>query len=128
MRPSSMPTEEESGCSLKEYQQREIFAFGRYINCQILNWESGEPPRFLVCNPLDKDHREPFLAMQGLGTWMHVDLRDALRTIDALMLAVVDATWGKALEDTSVPSTKIAREIIKNARASMSDLQRAVTV
>lgn len=128
MRPSSMSTEEESGCSLKEYQQREIFAYGNYINCQILNWESGDPPRYLVCNPLHRDHREPFLAIQALGTWMRVDLSEALRGIDALMLAVVDATWGKALEDTSVPSTKIARTIIKDARASMSDLQRAVTV
>lgn len=66
---------------LKEYQQREIFAYGRYLVCQILNWADGPPPKFLVCHPLDRDYREEFLATQGMGTWMRVDLREALRLL-----------------------------------------------
>lgn len=63
---------------IKEYPQREIFAYGRYIQCQILNWEVGAPPPFLICHPLDPTYRQEFLAMRGMGTWMHVDLRHAL--------------------------------------------------
>lgn len=62
----------------QEYQQREIFAYGRYINCQILNWQDGPPPKFLVCHPLHPDYREEFLATVGMGTWMRIELRDAL--------------------------------------------------
>lgn len=69
----------DSGDELKEYPKREIYAFGRYIMCQILNWDDGPPPRFLVCNPLDPAYHEEFLAAQGMGIWMRVDLREALR-------------------------------------------------
>jgi len=68
---------------MREYPQREIFAYGQYIMCQILNWESGEPPKFLICNPLDGRHHEPFLAKIGLGTWMRVDLTEALSTLQS---------------------------------------------
>lgn len=64
--------------NVKEYPQREIYAFGRYIKCQILNWDDGPPPPFLICNPLDPVYREEFLATRAMGTWMHVDLRRAL--------------------------------------------------
>jgi len=66
---------------MSEYPRREIFAYGRYIECQILNWDSGPPPHALVCNPLDRDHREEFIAMQGMGTWMRVDLCEVLRRL-----------------------------------------------
>jgi hypothetical protein len=64
--------------NVKEYPQREIFAFGRYIKCQILNWDAGPPPPFLICHPLDPTYRQEFLATRGMGTWMQVDLRHAL--------------------------------------------------
>jgi hypothetical protein len=63
---------------MTEYPEREIYAYGRYIKCQILNWDKGEPPPFLICNPLHPDYREEFLATRGMGTWMHVDLRRVL--------------------------------------------------
>jgi hypothetical protein len=64
--------------NVKEYPEREIFAFGRYIKCQILNWDDGPPPPFLICHPLDQAYKQEFLATRGMGTWMHVDLRHAL--------------------------------------------------
>lgn len=65
---------------MDRYQEREIFAYGRYINCQILNWQDGPPPKYLICNPLDAigERREEFVARQGMGTWMRVDLREVV--------------------------------------------------
>lgn len=68
----------------REYPQREIYAYGRYINCQILNWWEGPPPRYLVCHPLHPDYREDFLAQHGMGTWMRVDLFDVVRETESL--------------------------------------------
>lgn len=62
----------------KEYGQRFIYMHGREVLCQILNWDEGPPPDFIVCNPLDKDYREMFLAHQAMGTWMKCELREAL--------------------------------------------------
>ena len=64
------------------YPEREIFAYGRYIPCQILNWRDGPPPKFLICNPLDTHYHEEFLAWQAMGTWARVELRDALRELE----------------------------------------------
>ena len=66
---------------IREYQEREIYMHGRYVRCQILNWEDGPPPQFLICNPLHKDHSEEFLAHQAMGTWARCDLRAALRKL-----------------------------------------------
>lgn len=75
----------------KEYPRREIFLYGRYIPCQILNWDDGPPPKFLVCYPLDRHYRQEFFAIQAMGTWMHIDLCEALRIIrrDAEMTSSV---------------------------------------
>jgi hypothetical protein len=85
-----------------EYPQREIFMFGRYINCQILNWDEGPPPKYIICHPLHPDYREDFLAMQGMGTWMKADLRDVLRDLTAALPLVgveqtsaLDLAWEK---------------------------------
>ena len=57
----------------KEYPQREIFMRGgRYVQCQILNWDSGEPPKYLACHALDGSLRT-FIASQGYGTWAEVE-------------------------------------------------------
>lgn len=66
---------------ITEYHTREIFAYGRYITCQILNWTTGEPPKYLICHPLHPDYRQEFLAVQGMGTWMRADLRNVLRDL-----------------------------------------------
>lgn len=76
---------------MKEYQEREIFAYGRYLRCQILNWNEGPPPKYLVCNPLDATYREEFLAEQGMGTWKRVDLRDVAREVAELQRAIMGA-------------------------------------
>lgn len=65
----------------KEYPRREIYAYGRYIECQILNWKDGPPPKYLVCQPLDGHYRQEFLAGQGMGTWMRIELRDVVREL-----------------------------------------------
>ncbi|TJW14430.1 MAG: hypothetical protein E5W82_10665 [Mesorhizobium sp.] len=61
--------------SANRYPEREIFAYGRYIQCQILNWSEGPPPPYLICNPLDARYREEFVAHQAMGTWAKCDLR-----------------------------------------------------
>lgn len=60
-----------------EYHKREIFRKnGQYVTCQILNWETGNPPKYLVCNPLTGHGAgQLILAHQGMGTWMEADLR-----------------------------------------------------
>ena len=56
---------------VKEHR-REIFrSNGRYDFCQILNWHTGEPPKYLICND---DQGHTFLANQAMGTWMECDL------------------------------------------------------
>ncbi len=70
---------------MQEYPEREIYAYGRYIMCQILNWRDGQPPKYLVCNPLDPlgERREEFVARQGMGTWMRADLREVIELANA---------------------------------------------
>ena len=68
---------------MTQYQEREIYAYGRYIPCQILNWQEGPPPKYIICHPLHKDYREEFLARQAMGCWCRVDLRDVLRDLNA---------------------------------------------
>lgn len=55
---------------------REIFRRGgRYVMCQVMNWQDGPPPKYLLCNPLSGyGAGQLFLAHQGLGTWMEADL------------------------------------------------------
>lgn len=68
---------------IREYQEREIYMYGRYVRCQILNWQDGPPPDFLICHPLHADYREEFLAHQAMGTWARCDLREALCKLEA---------------------------------------------
>lgn len=69
----------------KAFPEREIFAYGRYLRCQILNWEHGDPLPYIVCNPLDRDYREQFLAAPSMGTWARVDLREVAQAYAALL-------------------------------------------
>lgn len=90
---------------MKEYQEREIFAYGRYIQCQILNWNDGPPPPYLVCNPLDGKYSEEFIAKQGMGTWMRVDLREIVNGFQRAHeaekeLAEIRSASAAAMEDT----------------------------
>lgn len=82
------------GAERTEYQEREIFAYGRYIRCQILNWQEGPPPKYLICNPLGTGYREEFLAHQAMGTWARCDLRHIVA--DFAALSVPEA--GKAVD------------------------------
>lgn len=68
----------------REYSKREIFVHRRYISCQILNWDQGPPPKYLICHPLDPQgyYKHEFFARQGVGTWMAVDLREVLNELD----------------------------------------------
>lgn len=64
---------------------REIFRQGaRYIRCQVLNWSEGPPPKYIVCNPLEGHGAgTPFVATQGMGTWMEVDAYEVARLLNA---------------------------------------------
>jgi hypothetical protein len=61
---------------LSEYPTRYISVGHRDILCQILNWTDGPPPKYLICNPLDDQYREEFLAVQKLGAWMKIKLHE----------------------------------------------------
>lgn len=66
----------------REYPQREICMYGRYIQCQILNWLDGPPPKYLACHPLSLDFKEEFFATQKMGAWMRVEPREILALLD----------------------------------------------
>lgn len=71
----------------KEYPQREIFMRGGcYIQCQILNWDSGEPPKYLACHALDGTLRT-FIASHGYGTWAEVNIHDVARALNLSVTA-----------------------------------------
>ena len=64
---------------MTQYPQRYVYYKNREVLCQILNWSSGEPPKFIVCHPLESGLPEEFIAAMRLGTWMEVSLCDVLR-------------------------------------------------
>lgn len=91
MRGDCMPTHESSGCCLdddhverKEYPQREIYMYGRYVMCQIMNWDDGPPPKYILCHALHPDYREPFFARLGMGTWMRADPFEIARELNRI--------------------------------------------
>lgn len=60
---------------------RKIEYGNKSVLCQILNWQNGEPPRYIVCHPIDPQYpeiREDFVAKQRMGAWMKEDLTRAL--------------------------------------------------
>lgn len=60
---------------------REIFRQGgKYDQCQILNWQSGKPPKFLACHPLDGTN--DFIAAQRMGTWAELDIYEVERRLN----------------------------------------------
>lgn len=90
-----------------EYHQREISMYGRYIQCQILNWQEGPPPKYLACHPLDANYREEFFATQKMGTWMRVEPRE--------ILALLDLRSPK-YQDWSFKEMKLDQEALEAAR------------
>lgn len=52
---------------------REVFMRGgRYARCQFLtSWEL-DPPKYIVCHDVDRDHT--FIATQAFGTWAQADV------------------------------------------------------
>lgn len=66
------------------YQERKIEVGSKSVNCQILNWQTGKPPKYLVCNPIDKNYPEynqEFIAEQRMGAWMKADLCRVLESL-----------------------------------------------
>lgn len=63
------------------YPERYIAYGRREVLCQILNWDEGPPPKYLVCNPLDAEITQEFLASQRMGTWMHTPLQEVMRDL-----------------------------------------------
>lgn len=66
------------------YPEREIFRRGRYARCQVLTSWKDKPPKYIVCNDLDREHGSLFLAEQAMGTWCESELPDVLTHIAAL--------------------------------------------
>lgn len=66
--------------------EREIFRRGgRYVVCQVMNWQDGPPPKYLVCNPLSGPGAGiPFLATQGMGTWMEPDIYELASILNSI--------------------------------------------
>lgn len=64
---------------------REIFRRGgKYVPCQVMNWDKGPPPKYLVCNPLEGHGAGVlFIATQGMGTWMEEDVYEVARLLNA---------------------------------------------
>jgi hypothetical protein len=68
-----------------EYPQMEVCINGKYVMCQILtSWEL-DPPKYIVCNPLNHDEfKQPFLAKRLMGVWMAADLRVVQQELEKL--------------------------------------------
>lgn len=60
---------------VKEYPQRNIEIGGRTVRCQVLNWNDGPPPRYIVCNALSSNDGI-FFAEQRMGAWCKASERD----------------------------------------------------
>ena len=107
-----------------EYHQREIWIHGRYVQCQILNWNEGPPPHYIVCNPLDPlgHFKEPFIAHQTMGTWGKIELDDMMRRFDLRPLndfRHIPSHWPDM--KLNPVATKAARDSFNTSRARGAD-------
>jgi len=87
---------------LVRYHEREIYAYGGYIRCQILNWQEGPPPTYIVCHPLHETYHETFIAKKGMGTWMRVDYPELTALLDRLETAERDRDMWKGRAEIAV--------------------------
>lgn len=54
---------------------------GRYAWCQFMtSWKGGKPPKFIHVH--DPEKNESFVATQGMGTWMEVDVEEIVQRLN----------------------------------------------
>lgn len=73
--PKEDETMSSTASEVKEYPQRNIEIGGRTVRCQVLNWNEGPPPRYIVCNALSSNDGI-FFAEQRMGAWCKASERD----------------------------------------------------